>query len=172
MSLEQASLVSQIIAALAVSASLLFLAVQARQSANSARLDSLNLALGTHVKLIADTTATDSDAELFRKFVSGLDMLSLNERARAHAVMLTRLASFNQVRFLHESGVLPSDEFRAMQGVFISMLKTKGGRQWWKLFRDQVPTRLDTYITEVLDNPAIGVEAFDQRTPWLFNSAL
>lgn len=171
MSLEQASLATQIVAALAVVGSLIFLALQIRQNTKGEQLESLNVALNTHVGLIADITATDADAELFRKFVTSLESLSLNERGRAHALMLRRLASFNQVMFLHAAGALPQEEFEAIQGVFISIVRTKGGRRRWALFKHVVPPHVNAFVSDALDDPTIRLKAFDEEVPWLFNLA-
>ncbi len=54
------------------------------------------MALGVHVHQIAELTATDESAELFRQFCADFTALSLNEKGRIHAAMLDLLVSFNK----------------------------------------------------------------------------
>lgn len=170
MSLEQASFISQIVAAVALTGSLIFVALQIRQNTKVERLESLNVALRTHMKLMADLTATDADAELFRKFVTSFESLSLNERGRVHAMMVARLASFNQIMFLQKAGALPLDEFEAIRSAFISILRTNGARQWWDLYKHRAPHRVDAYVTNALDDPKIRIKALNEEAPWLFDT--
>ena len=169
MSLENIYVISQIVAAIAVVASLVFVGVQLRESRRASEMQSLSVALGGHVKQIADLTGCDADAELFRKFSLRFDLLTLNERGRIHSMLLERLASFNQVRLLHAAGVLRGDEFLAIRDTFLSILRTPGGRQWWGLYRSQVPLSLNNYLSSMLDDPSITRPPMHEHFPWLFS---
>ena len=168
MTLQDLGNLGEILGSIAVVVTLIYLARQIHQSTEASRHESLNTALGTHVFQIADLTATDEAAELFRRFCSDFHALSLNEKGRIHSALLKRLASFNQVARLHEAGLLDDDEFEAMQGTYISILRTPGGRAWWETYRNMTPKNLNAYITTAIDDPGITRKTIIEEQPWLF----
>ncbi|MFV1988602.1 MAG: hypothetical protein ACC682_15115 [Gemmatimonadota bacterium] len=169
MNWEAVGAVGEIIGAAAVVITLAFLVLQMRKTNQTALTESLNTALGTHVHLIAELTATDDSAELFRRFCDSFLGLSLNECGRMHAVMLDRIASFNQVARLHDAGLLDDGEFGAIQGTFVSILRTHGGREWWAAYRHMVPEHLNERVTAAIDDPRIDRGPMTEEQPWLFD---
>ena len=168
MTLQDLGNLGEFIGSFAVVITLVYLAIQIRHNTRASRTESLNTALGVHVKQIAQLTATNEDSELFRKFADDFHALSANEKGRIQAMMLARIASFNQVIRLHASGMLDDDEFEAMQGTFISILRTAGGRDWWGAYKHMVPRGLDDYVTNALNDPNIKRKPYNEELPWLF----
>ena len=103
MNWQAIAVIGQMVSAAAVVITLAFLVVQIRQNTATARIESLTTALGIHVHHTAELTATDESAALFRRSCHGFLALSLDERGRMHAAMLSRLGGFNQVARLHRS---------------------------------------------------------------------
>lgn len=161
--------VSDVLSALFVGVTLIFLIFQLRHNARASRNEALNTAIGTHVGQIASLTDTTEKAALFRKFAGDFYALSLDERGVIQAMMLARTASFNRVVRLHRSGLLEADEFAAMQGSYISILRTNGGRQWWAAYRHMTPAPLNEYVSRTLDDPAVPAKPYTEALPWLFS---
>jgi len=168
MTLQDLGNLGEFIGSIAVVMTLIYLARQIRQSSDASRLAALNTALDVHVGQIAELTATGEAAELFRKFCTDPDGLSLNDRARVHSLMLNRIASYNQVLRLHLSGLLDDEEFHAMRGTFISILRSPGGRAWWAANRFMMPKGLQKSIEAAIDNPEIDRKPINEEQPWLF----
>jgi hypothetical protein len=169
---EAFSAIGEVIGALFVGVSLLYLAIQLHQSTSTMRMQALGAALGVHVTQIAKTTETAAAAALFRKFVGGgLISLSLDERGMVMCLMLERIVSFNQVINLHKAGLLAGEEFHAMQNTIISILRTKGGREWWGRYKHMTPRGIDAYITAAIESAAITCRPYDEELPWLFTEA-
>jgi hypothetical protein len=168
MNWEAFGAIGEIVGAAAVVITLAFLVLQIRQSTQAARAESLSTALGTHVHQIALLTATEDAAALFRSFCQGYSNLSLDDRGRMHSAMLDRLASFNQVARLHEAGLLDDNEFAAMRRTFVSILRTRGGREWWTAYRHMVPDDLNEVVSNLIDDPQIDARPITEEQPWLF----
>lgn len=168
MTIQDLGNIGEFIGSLAVLVTLLYLARQYRHSAEQARIESLNHALGTHVQRVVEINSTDEKAELFRKFCADFDALSLNEKGRAHTLMLGLVVTFNQVIRLRKAGMLEDEEFDAIQGTMISILRTTGGKQWWGHYRSNVPTSLNTFVTNAIDDPAIKRGPISEEQSWLF----
>lgn len=168
MTLESLGNLGEFVGSLAVLITLIYLARQYHQSIAEKHTESLNVALGTHVHRIAQITATDEDAELFRRFCEDFFALSLNDRGRVHAVMLDLLLSFNQVLRLNTSGMLDDQEFEAIRGTFISILRTAGGREWWGAFKHMTPEFLNTNVSAMIDDDKIQIGSFTEEQSFLF----
>ena len=160
--------ISQLVGALFVGVSLIYVALQLHHTVHQRRTEALGSALGVHVTQIAHMTQTAEAASLFRKFVRGLDEMTLDERGMIMSVMLERLVSFNQVINFHRAGLLGDDEFQAMQGTVISILRTRGGRQWWSAYKHMTPTWIQAFVTKAIDDPRITCKPYDEELPWLF----
>ncbi len=160
--------VSDVISALFVGVTIIYLGIQLHQNTRASRAEALNTAIGTHVRQMASMTGTLESASLFRRFTEDLYALSLDERGVAQAMMLERTASFNQVVRLHRAGLLEAVEFAAMRGTYISVLKTTGGRQWWAAYKHMVPRDLNDYVSKVLDDPTVPNKPYTEELPWLF----
>lgn len=168
MTLQSLGNLGEFISSVAVLITLIYLARQYHQSTEAKRNDSLNLALGTHVHLIAQITATDERAELFRRFCEDFSALSLNERGRAHTMILDLLVSFNQVLRLHMSRLLDDEEFNAIRGTFISILRTGGGRFWWEAYKHMVPDFLNARVSEMINDTSIQIRPVTEEQSFLF----
>ncbi|MCH8246803.1 MAG: hypothetical protein IH951_10390 [Bacteroidetes bacterium] len=83
-------------------------------------------------------------------------MLSLDDRGRAHTLMLERLVSYNHVARLHEEGLLDDDEFEAIQGTYFSIMRTPGAGAWWAAYKHCVPKKLESHVTSRLDAVSIA----------------
>jgi len=94
--------------------------------------------------------------------------LSLNERGRIHTVMLDLLVSFNRVVRLNKAKMLDDEEFEAIRGTFISILRTAGGREWWDSFKHMVPEFLNTAVSAMIDDATIRKGPITEEQSWLF----
>ena len=102
------------------------------------------------------------------RFCRGFYDLSLDDRGRMHSALLDRLASFNQVARLHETGLLDDNEFAAMRRTFVAILRTRGGREWWSAYRHMIPEDLDQVVSNLIDDPEVTGRPITDEQPWLF----
>ena len=168
MTLQDLGNLGEFIGSIAVVITLIYVARQIRQSSEASQTEGLNKALEVHVGQIAEMTATAEAADLFRRFCVDFHSLSLNDKGRVHSLMLKRIASFNQVQRLHATGMLDDDEFYAMRGTFISILRSPGGRAWWDTTRFMMPNNLEAKISTAIENPDIKRKSITEEQRWLF----
>ena len=86
--------VGEILGALAVFISLVYLAVQVRQNRDQVQLQALMDAIARHVSKYVEATETDEKAENFRNGLSDFLVMPINERAKFHSTMVGLTAGF------------------------------------------------------------------------------
>jgi hypothetical protein len=63
---------------------------------------------------------------------------------------------------------MPEGEFRALQSNWVSLMRTRGGRQWWQGWKHMMPVDVIEYVDTALDDPNIKVKPLNEEMPWLF----
>ena len=89
--------VGEILGALAVFVSLIYLALQVHQNNKQLQLQALMDAIEKHVSKYAEATESPENAENFRAGLRDFNGLPINERAKFHSTMVGILAGFVQV---------------------------------------------------------------------------
>jgi hypothetical protein len=131
MSLEDAYLVSQIVAAIALVASLAFVGVQLRQNTRSVRAATSTAHSDLLIQLGVFTAGTDDAAHIWRSGLQGLDHLTENERVR-FTVLLTTLMRFfesSRVQWLH--GQLDKEHWHSVEQQAMGLATQPGVKAWW-----------------------------------------
>jgi len=147
--------VGEILGALAVFISLLYLALQVRQNSAQVELQALMDAIARHVSKYAEATETDEKAENFRNGLSEFLAMPINERAKFHSTMVGLTAGFLQVWRLYNSGSLTSDDYKAMEGSFVGLFRCPGTQQWFASMKQYFPADLVAFVDKAVADPSI-----------------
>lgn len=134
MSLESIYFLSQISAAAAVVGSLLYLAVQVRNSnaqGRAAARYAFVQAMGEVNLAIAQEKET---ASVFRRGLESSDALDDDERMQLWMIVGQYANTWSVMYELHEDGMLPDKQWWAVRKDMLSVLTSQGGRVFWKLF--------------------------------------
>jgi len=135
MSLEQASLVSQIVSAIAVVASLVFVGFQLRQNTRAVRASTSQAHSATYLQAVESLFADAQFASIWRRGLGDFDRLDEDERVRflAFTSALFRFYDASRIQMLH--GQLDPEHWRTIEQQVISLAGQPGIRAWWKLRR-------------------------------------
>ena len=136
MSLEQASFLAQIISAVAVVASLLFVGVQLSNATKAARASSSQAHSAMYHSLIASIINNDDGfARIWREALADLDSLADDDLIRffAFASALFRFIESSRVQWLR--GQLDQEHWHTIEQQSISLAVQPGIRAFWVVRR-------------------------------------
>jgi hypothetical protein len=149
--------IGQLVGALLVGVTLIYLALQLRQ--NTAALKSSTfVAISTSMGSTMEVLATHSDlAPLLIKAESGLDELSAAERARFGFIMMMAFRRVEMVVVQGHFGFIDPDLIVGFERSALSALGSKGARTWWEgsksAFSDLFSAWVDERIASNLPRP-------------------
>ena len=133
MTLEVAYFISQIIAAVALVASLAFVGIQLRQNTRSMRAATSTAHTQLLIQLGVFAGGTDDAARIWRSGLQGLDQLTENERVR-FTVFLSTLVRFfeaSRVQWLH--GQLDKEHWHSVEQQVKGLVTQPGVKAWWNV---------------------------------------
>ena len=135
MSLEQLSLLSQVISAIAVVASLIFVGIQLRHSTRAARASASQAHSALYYAINASIIDNGELAEIWRECLVDFDAQSPNARVRflALASSLFRFYEASRVQWLR--GQLDKEHWQMIERQATSLAAQPGIKAWWTLRR-------------------------------------
>ena len=142
--------VSQLVAALGVIVSLIFLAVQLRQNTKAVKASSIQ-------NLIQSMSST-AEAHVESKYLvpillkanAGWDTLTEEEQARLHFWFVMAFRRFEGVYFQRQLGLVDSSVTDGFERSHISILSSKSGHAWWAEAKEIFNSGFVTYVDEQL----------------------
>ena len=148
MSWEALGAISQIIGTVLVGITLVYLAIQLRQN-TSALKSSTFLAVSTLMGSTMEIFATHPDlAPLLIKAQAGLDKLSSDERARFGFVMMMAYRRVETVVVQRHLGLIDPELTEGFERSALSVLHSKGVRQWWDASKEAFSNVFSTWVDE------------------------
>lgn len=147
MTLQDLSLVAQILGVLLVSGSLLFVGMQMRQThaieRGSAQRDLLNQTRDWWMVGVEDEAMFDTISAGLRDFKS----LSRYQQARFNAWGFNLQHIVEGVFFQHKSNLIMATSHEGYVIAYLSIINTPGGRQWWDEASKVGNVELCTYLS-------------------------
>ena len=124
--------IAEVIGAIAVVASLLYLSGQIRQNTKRLRIAGRQASQSS----LQGTIVSQSEPETADLIVRGLDSyssLSKRDKFRFNGQMLNMFLDFQLTLTLHTEGAFPDEGLAVHRRWIIDVLSTPGGREWWSL---------------------------------------
>jgi hypothetical protein len=161
------STVAEIISAVAVIITLLYLAIQVHGNTRQLKSQVIEASREGFLHHLDATTKTIADADIFRRGLNQFDELSENEQACFHSLIHPLVHGFHSVWNLRKSSVLEEQDFLAMKIALVRVLVTTGGRQWWDKYKFALPPHLTEHLEATMDNRDSPVAPATEKVPWL-----
>ena len=150
MNWEAVGAISQIVGAVFVGITLIYLAAQLRQN-TSALKSSAFLAVSTLMGSTMEVWATHSDiAPLLIRAQAGLDGLTPDERARFGFMMMMTYRRLETVVVQRHLGFIDRELTEGFERSALSALRSKGVRQWWDASKDAFSNLFSAWVDEKL----------------------
>jgi hypothetical protein len=166
MSLEQASLISQIISAVAILASLAFLAFQVRGNTRALRSQSYFNGM-THGQRPFEMMVADKD--LTRIVNTGYNSpaaLSQDDRERFNLHTFMLINSWEYFFYQNQDGSIPKQLFTGTDAHMRVLVRSKPGlRSFWDEYRHAYEEPFLSYVSAVFDETSKDIAAGKEITP-------
>ena len=136
MNWEAIGSIAELLGAMGVIASLLYLSMQIRQGANASRLATSH-SIATAARQWTDPMQADPDlARIFQLGTEDIDSLDERERARFVVFCFSFLRMFEDIHFQFENGALDAGLWEGYKTHYGAYCKSPGFQHYWKLRRD------------------------------------
>ena len=142
--------VGEVLGALVVIGSLIYLSRQIRQNTDLGRAAAqreVNTAFNTVVYNL------NSDPEIFRKALLDFEGLTKTEQFIAHNSLAPFANHLDQVIRMSQLGLESADSVKVFGDICIAVVTTPGGRIWWDQINHLIPTEAAAYIERRLGDP-------------------
>ena len=167
MNWDAVSAIAELIAAVAVIVSLLYLAIQVNQNTRTLKRQGQKSARERFLTDLDQATKTRVDAEIFRNGLNDFDNLSPNDQGCFHSKMHPLIHGFHHAWDMHRAGLVPDIELGAMRDLLISYLITPGAQQWWAMHKSVAPPDIVNYLDEAVVNALDKITPATERFSWL-----
>ena len=154
MTLEALYFIAQIVAALAVIASIVFLSMQVRENTREQKLKREHELQQMSVSFFDHFTDDEANAEVFIR--GGYDYRGLSgpEKFRFNNLASKAVRDFEYMLTLNKAGVLDGPTLERQERMIFSLLGTPGARLWWERsgmgswFRPETQARITALIED------------------------
>lgn len=156
---EAVGAIGEILGAIAVVVTLIYLAGQLRQNSLQIRLASSQTAGQNYSGNIISVLSDPDKLDVFRRGLQSVLDLSPDDQARFHALMLGFHTSFEHNVRLYREGVIEKSLFDSWAEDWVRVLKCPGAVQWWSLFRDSMDADLRAHVEDLVassDSPPLS----------------
>jgi hypothetical protein len=143
MNWEAISAVSEIVGAVAVVISLIYVAAQIRQNTKMMRATAKQSLTDASQSLIY--TAIDKSEE-WVKLTTGDDASTREEDARMSLLVRAMLRGFETQCYQYESGLLEDDEWRALRAAIKDLCSLPGFNKYWQQLKPHMSERLKKVV--------------------------
>ncbi len=142
--------ISQLVAALGVILSLIFLAIQLRQNTKAVQ----SSAIQNLVESLSNNAQANVENEylvpLMLRANAGIETLSEEERVRLHFWFVMAVRRFEGVYFQRRLGFVDAAVTEGFERSHISILASKSGRAWWSTAKEAFASGFISYVDERL----------------------
>jgi len=162
MSLEQWAYLGEIVASAAVVASLIYLAIQVRQSNRQAQAQTRQ----TMMQLVQqELYKVVDDPNIFSLWTK--DPISTEEKSKLHAWLLAFIRQREFEWIEHENGTIDPGMFQSYAGVTAFVLGTERTRRWWGVHGNthSLHPGFVSFVNEMLEQSPL-VDYFDSLEKW------
>ena len=147
MNWEAAGAIGEIVGALGVIASLLYVARQVRAGNKASLIESKLATSRMHSDFIGSLIQNPELDEILFGGISGSESLSESDSRRFSNMALQAFTFFSAGYFQVEAGTMDSDEWSESEAIIQFWLNGQGGKEWWrKVGRNRFSSRFVSYI--------------------------
>jgi hypothetical protein len=167
MSIQDWGAIGEVVSAIGVIVTLIYLATQIRQNTRQMRseghqaiTDSYSVTLG---QLLADNA-------LFKTIIRGCqewESITAFQQSQCHIFFHQHLMHFRTAFQLHEKGSIDDDVYRSIETLHIKFMANPGNRVWWKMVGESV---VEPKLANLINKRLASVDATTRATTeaWAF----
>ena len=154
--------VGEILGAVAVVASLVYLGASVRSSARQSR-DLAARSVLQQLHRVVELIATDASiAEIWRRGHKGLEELTDDERLRMSGMFLMMIRPYEELFYYRRDQTVDEWAWESALALLHQPMGTPGFSQWWSIRRTWVSTEFRAYVDTVLSETPDNQDLLDQ----------
>ena len=167
MSLEQASYLSQVIAAFAVVASLVFVGFQIRQNTRSQRIVAVNSLAAAAVAINVPATESPAFGEALSKALADWGSATREQRIITHYFLFSFFKLSESAWYQHKVQALDSPQWAGWENLLLAIYQSDGVQTvWWPLRRNVYSPEFQAYLEHSPKDANVGsLEQIFSNTP-------
>jgi hypothetical protein len=167
---EMIGAVGEILGALGVLASLVYLGTQIRSNTKSLQAASLQHVLdGPRDWFFKPMSTSDETSLIFIKGLKSLDLLEENENIRFWCLLIDQCFQAQQSMQLYERGLLEKVDYEAWVQWTATLLRSPGGAEMWKQISPVITPTIAKVINEELDQNPDGPSVVELLPAFKYN---
>jgi hypothetical protein len=167
MSIQDWGAVGEVVGAIGVILTLIYLATQIRQNTRQLRSEGHQGITGSYNDTLSQLLADDS---LFKTLIRGCqdwESITTFQQSRCHIFFHQHLMHFRMAFQLHDKGAIDDDVFRSIEDVHIKFMANPGARVWWGMVGESL---VEDQLARMINEKLASIEGTDRATTeaWAF----
>jgi len=151
MAFQYWTLVVEVIGSLGIMVTLVYLAIQLRQSTRQTLSENLEAAVTKYVGAATEMMKTEEDTDFLRRALNDYNGLSANQQARFYAWAVELMRGFEAISIKHRNALIDTNYFVEVQKLVIAWISCPGfTRMWHEVLKDLLPRRTREELEEAL----------------------
>ena len=148
---EALGAIANVLAAVGVIATLIYLSVQIRQNTKAVRSSSIQNLVQNFSTTAQAAVENEEIIPLLLKGNAGLDGLTEVERARLHFWFIVTFRRFEGVYFQRDLGIVDADVIDGFERSHLAVLASKGAQEWWATSNGIFNSGFVRYVEQLLE---------------------
>ena len=156
--------VAELVGAIGVIVSLVYLATQIRQGARAQRAATLQ-AVSESITQAGEELARDERVGLFLRGLDDFSSLADEDRFRVHLVLVGLFRRFENLVLQEELALVDPEIAAAFLKPVHGMASLPGVQDWWRQWRGIFSTQFASYVDEAIANPQFNLPPLRTMSP-------
>jgi len=150
MNWEALGAIANLLAAVGVIATLIYLAIQSRQNTKAVRSSSIQNLVQSFSTTAQAAVENEYIIPLLLKANAGSEALTQEERARVHFWFIMTFRRFEGVYLQRDLGIVDAEVIDGFERSHIAILASKSAQQWWTDSKEIFNSGFVSYLEELL----------------------
>jgi len=151
MTLEEFNYIAEIIASLAVIATLLYVALEVRQNTAATQAAGRQASVDTQNDLVSLINSSSNLADILHRGANGLSNIKDGEIIQFGAFLDQAFITFETFYFQWKAGVLDPRLWSIYRHAIADFMVQTGQQQWWETKRHWYDQEFQEYVNKVID---------------------
>lgn len=139
MTIQEWTLLVEVVGAVGIIVTLIYLAMQVRQATNQARADNHRDVANRWIEAQNSGFRSREGAELICRALNDYESLDTVEKGQFHAFMLDILSAYQAVHELYVRKLVNQDYFLGIERVLVGYMKSPGAADYWRRTTQEFP---------------------------------
>ncbi len=157
LTLEQSYYIGELVAAIAVVISLIYVGLQVKQNTEATRVAASQIFPQLFSTLTEGISASNESSDLWLRGLEDFENLNRTEKVRFSSLLNQAVRVYESAYYQLKCGVLDKDIFDGFNRGFLDVMNEKGARSWWsyrkRVYGNEFQSWLDNQVDSGVAKP-------------------